>query len=500
MATITHRVGNASNLTAQQVDDNFDGVNADAAAAIAAAAAAAALAGTKQATLVSGTNIKTVGGVSLLGSGDVPGGGVSTYAALTDAATAALPTTNGPLAAALALLATLASPALSGTPTAPTAAPGTNTTQLATTAFTRAEIAALIASSPATLDTLNEIAAALGNDPNFAATMTTQLGLKANAASPTFTGIVTTNGAQVVTPAAMAALVVDVTKPNTKTIAVDSTITASNATPTAGTWVSVELTNSDTNPHTITFWGAFSQVTQAIRTNCPIAASGFLLLWFEYTGTAWRVYGDSGFLNNYVASVAPAVTDDNTKGYGTGSFWYNATGNALYICETAATGAAVWTATGATGVTVASGKTLTVNNTLTLAGTDGTTLTFPAVSATLAALGVQQSWTKSQAVTPVPLTDAATVAVDASLSNNFTLTLAGNRTLGAPTNLLSGMSINIEVVQDGTGSRTLAYNAIWTFPGGAPTLSTAIGAVDVISGIYYGGTGKIRATLNKAFA
>lgn len=78
----------------------------------------------------------------------------------------------------LAAKAPLVSPALSGTPTAPTATAGTNTTQLATTAFTAAAIAALVASSPATLDTLNEIAAALGNDPNFATTITTLIGTK----------------------------------------------------------------------------------------------------------------------------------------------------------------------------------------------------------------------------------------------------------------------------------------------------------------------------------
>ncbi|AFU45668.1 major tail fiber protein [Acidovorax sp. KKS102] len=80
------------------------------------------------------------------------------------------------------------SPAMTGTPTAPTAAPGTNTTQLATTAFTQAAIAALVASSPAALDTLNELAAALGNDANFATTVTNALALKAALASPAFTG------------------------------------------------------------------------------------------------------------------------------------------------------------------------------------------------------------------------------------------------------------------------------------------------------------------------
>lgn len=66
--------------------------------------------------------------------------------------------------------ANAANAALTGVPTAPTATLGTNTTQLATTAFTRAEIAALVASAPAVLDTLDEIAQALGDDANFATT------------------------------------------------------------------------------------------------------------------------------------------------------------------------------------------------------------------------------------------------------------------------------------------------------------------------------------------
>ncbi|GCZ52548.1 phage tail protein [Escherichia coli] len=71
--------------------------------------------------------------------------------------------------------APLKSPALTGTPTAPTAAQGTNNTQIATTAYVRAAISALVDSSPEALDTLNELAAALGNDPNFATTMTNAL-------------------------------------------------------------------------------------------------------------------------------------------------------------------------------------------------------------------------------------------------------------------------------------------------------------------------------------
>jgi len=81
-----------------------------------------------------------------------------------------------------ALKAALASPAFTGTPTAPTAAAGTNTTQVATTAFVGTAVSALVASAPAALDTLNELATALGSDANFSTTMTNALALKASKA------------------------------------------------------------------------------------------------------------------------------------------------------------------------------------------------------------------------------------------------------------------------------------------------------------------------------
>ena len=80
------------------------------------------------------------------------------------------------------------------------------------------------------------------------------------------------------------------------------------------------------------------------------------------------------------------------------------------------------------------------------------------------------------------LTDAATIAVDLSLANNHTVTLAGNRTLGNPTNAEPGQTGSIFIVQDGTGGRTLTPAANWHFAkGGAhPTFSTAANAVDRI--------------------
>ncbi len=82
-----------------------------------------------------------------------------------------------------ATIARLASPAFSGTPTVPTASAGTNTTQAASTAFVQTAVANLVASAPGTLDTLNELAAALGNDANFATTITASIATKLTASS-----------------------------------------------------------------------------------------------------------------------------------------------------------------------------------------------------------------------------------------------------------------------------------------------------------------------------
>jgi hypothetical protein len=88
----------------------------------------------------------------------------------------------------LTALAPKASPTLTGTPTTPTAVANTNTTQIATTEFVTTAITNLVNAAPSALDTLNEIATSLNNDADFAGTITTSLSGKAPIASPTFTG------------------------------------------------------------------------------------------------------------------------------------------------------------------------------------------------------------------------------------------------------------------------------------------------------------------------
>jgi len=86
----------------------------------------------------------------------------------------------------------------------------------------------------------------------------------------------------------------------------------------------------------------------------------------------------------------------------------------------------------------------------------------------------------------VTLTDAATIAVDASLGNSFEVTLGGNRTMGEPSSPLDGQTIVFLIKQDATGGRTLAWNAKFKWPSAtAPTLSTGANDVDMVTGKYH---------------
>jgi hypothetical protein len=103
-----------------------------------------------------------------------------------------------------------------------------------------------------------------------------------------------------------------------------------------------------------------------------------------------------------------------------------------------------------------------------------------------AGLGTNNTFTKAQRGAIVALTDAATVAVDLSLSNNYSLlTTSGvgaTRALGNPTNAIAGQSGLIIVTQDITGSRALTYGSNYKFASGlAPVLSTTGNAVDYLS-------------------
>ena len=91
------------------------------------------------------------------------------------------------------------------------------------------------------------------------------------------------------------------------------------------------------------------------------------------------------------------------------------------------------------------------------------------------------TWTGAQRGQITGLTSASTITIDMSTTNNFSVTLAHNTTFNAPSNQTAGQSGSIFITQDGTGSRTAAWNANFKWKGGtAPTLSTAAASVDRI--------------------
>jgi len=121
----------------------------------------------------------------------------------------------------------------------------------------------------------------------------------------------------------------------------------------------------------------------------------------------------------------------------------------------------------------------------TLAVTDPTadrTITLPDATLTVAGRDVVQSFSAAQRGSVVALTDGASITIDLSLGNFYSVTLGGNRTFAAPTNQTAGQSGVIVITQDGTGGRTAAFNSAFKFPGGtAPTLTTTANAVDVVA-------------------
>lgn len=130
----------------------------------------------------------------------------------------------------------------------------------------------------------------------------------------------------------------------------------------------------------------------------------------------------------------------------------------------------------------------------------GSLVSTQADTSTLAALATAQTFTAGQRGEITTLTDGANISIDLADSNNFTVTLAGNRTLDNPSNIVAGQSGSIFIVQDGTGSRTLAFGSYYDFAGGtAPTLSTAASAVDRIDYIVRSST-SIHAVFTAAYS
>lgn len=113
-------------------------------------------------------------------------------------------------------------------------------------------------------------------------------------------------------------------------------------------------------------------------------------------------------------------------------------------------------------------------------------------SANISDQRIKSSLVPGLSFNPVALTDATTIATDASLGNYFRVTLGGNRTLANPTNAVDGQRLMWEIIQDATGSRTIAFGSKFAFGStlSSATLSTTANKRDVLGAIYNASTDK----------
>ena len=322
------------------------------------------------------------------------------------------------------------SPAFTEIPTAPTATAGTNTTQIATTAFVSTAVSNLVASAPAALNTLNELATALGNDASFATTVSTAMGLKAPVESPTFTGTVTipagasisgyatSSGASLSNVAGMSfasGVAVDqfstdgfFTANASNKVPVESAVKtyvdtglggrASLTSPTFNTSIDGSATfGAFASSSTLTV--GFTGINSTNITNIATAATGNSYTKTVNIGTGGmgtttinigQVSNSTTFINGHV--VLETVTSTGATGSGKIVFDSSPTLSSPSL-TTPSLGVATATSINKMAITapatsstlaVADGKTFTVSNTITLAGTDSTTITLPSTTGTVA--------------------------------------------------------------------------------------------------------------------
>lgn len=233
--------------------------------------------------------------------------------------------------------------------------------------------------------------------------------------------------------------------------------TAGGVTSFNGRYGVVSLTNSDVvSALTYTPIGAANPVFSG-----SISASG--------TSTPFLLNSSAGTSGQVLTSAGPGNTPTWTTVSGGGG-----SGTVITLSVVSANGFAgtVANATTTPAITLTTSLTglLKGNGTAMSAATAGTDYVAPATAT---------NYTAQQYFGEFTLTDGATVSWTASTAQVAKVTLAGNRTMAAPTGLVNGAFYSLAVIQDATGSRTLSWNSVFKFTAGtAPTLSTAANARD----------------------
>lgn len=319
LATIS-TAGKVSNSATTATDGNTASaiVARDASGNFSAGTVTAALSGnaTTASALATARTIALGGDVS--GSASFDGSAnVTITATVADDSHAHVVSNVDGLQSALDAKAPLASPALTGVPTAPTAATGTNTTQVATTAFVATAVASGVAgvidAAPAALDTLNELAAALGDDASFSTTVTNSIATKLPLSGGQMTGNITFSSTQTVDGR-------DLSVDGAKLDGIESGATADQTASEILTAIkTVDGAGSGLDADTLdgVEGASYAQLASPTFTGTPAAPTAAV-------GTNTTQLATTAFVNAEIANDAPT----KTGGGASGTWGINVTGNA----------------------------------------------------------------------------------------------------------------------------------------------------------------------------